>query len=100
MGEHKNKEAYKAGYVDGKKAAYSECVYECLDEMTPEERAKILLEWGATSLDAVRSEIETDTDKWWYGVNDDCFMKLSDVIAIIDKYRKETEQCRTNTTNP
>jgi len=41
------------------------------------------------ALDKIRAEIETNTEKWWYGVNDDCFMKLSDVLEIIDKYRKE-----------
>ena len=40
-------------------------------------------------LDKIRAEIETNTEKWWYGVNDDCFMKLSDVLEIINKYRKE-----------
>jgi len=42
-------------------------------------------------LNEIKAEIETDTEKWWYGVNDDCFIKLSDVLEIIDKYKAESE---------
>ena len=44
------------------------------------------------ALDKIRAEIEVSTEKWWYGVNNDCFMKLSDVFEIINKYKSESEE--------
>lgn len=41
------------------------------------------------ALDKIKAELESATGKWWYGVENDCFMKLSDVLQIIDKYREE-----------
>ena len=38
-------------------------------------------------LDEIRAVIETDTEKWWCEVND-CFIKQSDVLNIIDKYKE------------
>lgn len=43
-------------------------------------------------LDKIKSDIESDKKKWWYGVDNDCFMKLSDVLKIIDKYKSESEE--------
>ncbi len=44
------------------------------------------------ALDKMMAELETSTDKWWCGMDGDCFtMKLSVVFDIIDKYRKEQE---------
>ena len=42
-------------------------------------------------LDEIMVELKTDANKWWYGVNDDCFMKLSDVLQIIYKYKPKSE---------
>lgn len=42
-------------------------------------------------LSKMRAELESSTEKWWYGVENDCFMKLSDVLQIIDKYKAESE---------
>ena len=43
-------------------------------------------------LDKIKAELETNTEKWWYGANsDDCFVKLSYVHEIIDKYKAESE---------
>lgn len=42
-------------------------------------------------LDKIKSDIESDKKKWWYGVDNDCFMKLSDVLHIIAKYKEESE---------
>lgn len=42
-------------------------------------------------LDKITSELKTVNEKWWYGVDDDCFMKLSDILQIIDKYKTEQE---------
>lgn len=39
-------------------------------------------------LDKITVELKSVKGKWWYGVDNDCFMKLSDVLQIIDKYRK------------
>lgn len=39
-------------------------------------------------LDKIRAEI-TDAEKCWYGVND-CFVKLSDVLKILDKCKIES----------
>lgn len=43
-------------------------------------------------LDEITGELKSVKEKWWYGVDNDCFMKLSDVLQIIDKYRKESEE--------
>lgn len=40
-------------------------------------------------LNKITGELKTVKEKWWYGVDNDCFIKLSDVLQIIDKYRKE-----------
>lgn len=42
-------------------------------------------------LDKITAELKSVKEKWWYGVDNDCFMKLSDVIAVIDKYKAESE---------
>lgn len=42
-------------------------------------------------LDKITSELKSAKKKWWYGVDDDCFMKLLDVLEIIDKYKTESE---------
>ena len=40
-------------------------------------------------LDMIKAELETNTEKWWYGENSgDCFVKLSYVLEIIDNCRK------------
>ena len=59
--------------------------HDDLDFLTDEEKAVVINE----VLDKIMAEIKTNTHKWWYGVNDDCFMKLLDVLEIIDKYREE-----------
>ena len=40
-------------------------------------------------LDKITVELKSVKEKWWYGKENDCFMKLSDVLQIIDKHRKE-----------
>ena len=42
-------------------------------------------------LDKIRAEIVSDEEKWWYGVDNDCYMKLSDVLKIINKYKVKSE---------
>ena len=42
-------------------------------------------------LDKITGELKAVNEKWWYGVDNDCFMKLSDVLQIIDKYKTESE---------
>ena len=42
-------------------------------------------------LNKITSELKSVKEKWWYGVEDDCFMKLLDVLDIIDKYKTESE---------
>lgn len=42
-------------------------------------------------LDKIRGEIVSDEEKWWYGVDNDCYMKLSDVLKIINKYKVKSE---------
>lgn len=98
-------EAYRNGFSDGMNRAHSDALFECLDEMTPQERAKTLIEWGADmnvqelidainqqweeKIDKIRAEIEskemieTTSEREFYN------MALNDVLQIIDKYRKE-----------
>lgn len=42
-------------------------------------------------LNKITGELKSAKKKWWYGVDDDCFMKLLDVLDIIDKYKTESE---------
>ena len=42
-------------------------------------------------LNKITGELKSAKKKWWYGVDDDCFMKLLDVLDIIDKHKKESE---------
>ena len=42
-------------------------------------------------LNKITAELISVKEKWWYGVNNDCFMKLLDVLNIIDKYKTESE---------
>lgn len=46
--------------------------------------------WGNV-LDEITDELKSVKEKWWYGVDNDCFIKLSDVLQVIDKYKTESE---------
>lgn len=105
MGQHKYEEAYRAGYKDGQKAAHTEALRECLDEMPTQDRAEILHKWGADMnvqelIDAINQQWEERLDKiaaeikalsnanpsYWHSGD---MVDRDDVLQIIDKYRKE-----------
>jgi hypothetical protein len=65
-------------------------VYAKHDEEIIKETVESI--WGKPPytevLDSIKAEIETAKEKWWSNAKSNYFVKLSDVIAIIDKYRK------------
>lgn len=59
--------------------------HDDLDFLTDEEKIVVIND----VLDMIKAELETNTEKWWYGENSgDCFVKLSYVLEIIDNCRK------------
>lgn len=43
-------------------------------------------------LDELSTELKANKEKWWWLFpTGDCFMKLSDVLEIINKYKSESE---------
>lgn len=56
---------------------------KALPPVTPQPKTDVL--------DKIIAEIVSDKKKWWYGVDNDCFMKLSDVLKIINKYKVKSE---------
>lgn len=63
------------------------------DEISNEAYKKIMChcEEQEPILDKIGAEIVSDEEKWWYGVDNDCYMKLSDVLKIINKYKVKSE---------
>ena len=45
-----------------------------------------------TILDKIRAEIKATPEQWWMGENKECFVKLLDVLEIIDYYKAEREE--------
>jgi hypothetical protein len=67
--------------------------HSCLiDKEFREERRRIYNQCTNDVLGKIRAELESSEKKWWYGVEGDCFMKLPDVLQIIDKYKAESEE--------